>query len=142
MPKTYSNLSKKGLQDLASKMGRSLIKKSAVIGLSGQLGAGKTTFAKSFAKALGLKHITSPTFIVVNSHNLKNRKHFYHIDLYRLNSKNELQTLGLDELFKEQDRIILIEWVEKFPTIKKQCDYLIKISLSPLKNCRNVTIYD
>ena len=91
-----------------------------VITLSGDLGAGKTTFVQGFAKALGLERkILSPTFIIVREYELgiKNQesriKDFYHIDLYRLESESQIESIGLLDILKRDDSIVLIEWPEK-----------------------------
>ena len=89
---------------------------AVVLGLVGDLGAGKTTFAQGFARALGVKEkITSPTFLIVKSYKLEviSFKNFYHIDAYRLNSPQELLDLGLADLIKNPQNIILIEWADK-----------------------------
>ncbi len=88
--------------------------KSNVIALTGQLGAGKTTFAAGFAKGLGIKDkIISPTFVLIRQHKIPNsKKIFYHIDLYRLEGKINIKELGIDELMNS-DNLVLIEWAEK-----------------------------
>lgn len=92
----------------------SKIENGEVICLYGDLGSGKTTFAKGFAKGLGiLKRIISPTFIIVRQHSLKNGKTFYHIDLYRLESEKELQNIGLADIFSDKNAIVLVEWAER-----------------------------
>lgn len=83
-----------------------------VIALSGEVGAGKTTFAQSFIGAL-LKTpetITSPTFTLVQSYDTKYPWRIIHADLYRLKSAGELAELGLEEAFESQ--VALIEWPE------------------------------
>ena len=134
---TYRNLTLPQLQKLAQELGVLARTKNMVIGLSGNLGSGKTTFAKAFASALGIQTLKSPTFIVSQRYTLKN-KFLYHLDLYRLKTAKDLQAIGVDEILSEKN-IVLIEWVEKFPAIKKQCDILIKFQIKP-NNLRNVEI--
>lgn len=87
-----------------------------VIALSGQLGAGKTTFIQGFAKGLGITDkIISPTFILMRQHPFNSRI-LYHIDLYRIDSDDVLD-LGLNEILGNRDNIILIEWAEKIKNL-------------------------
>jgi tRNA threonylcarbamoyladenosine biosynthesis protein TsaE len=86
-----------------------------VIALSGELGSGKTTFVQGFAKGLGInERILSPTFILMRLYELESKK-FYHVDLYRLENKidKEMENLGLLDIFKDSENIVLIEWAEK-----------------------------
>jgi tRNA threonylcarbamoyladenosine biosynthesis protein TsaE len=107
------------------------------MGLVGNLGAGKTTFAKSFAHALGVKKVKSPTFIILADYKLRN-KHLYHADFYRLTHLDQLQIIGLADLLRFTNRIVLIEWVDKFPEIQKLCDIIFKFEIN--KNLRDVKI--
>jgi tRNA threonylcarbamoyladenosine biosynthesis protein TsaE len=84
--------------------------------LRGDLGAGKTTLVKGLAEgfhAASAEDVTSPTFTLVHEYRGP-RATLYHIDLYRVDTERELETLGLDDLIT-QDSILLIEWGEKFP---------------------------
>lgn len=104
----------KGLEDtekIAYKFADTL-KGNEVILLIGDLGAGKTTFTKSLAKALGVKeHITSPTFTLVNEYH-SGKFTLYHFDMYRLEDENEAIEIGLDEYFND-NAISIIEWPER-----------------------------
>lgn len=87
------------------------IKAPKIIVLSGDLGAGKTTFTKGFAEGLGVSEIiTSPTFTLLNEYSGKER--MYHFDMYRLSSKEEAYELGFEDYFKKNDGIVLVEWAE------------------------------
>jgi tRNA threonylcarbamoyladenosine biosynthesis protein TsaE len=132
------NLTLSQVQGLASTLGRNFKGQNVTIGLSGQLGAGKTTFAKSFARTLGIKKVKSPTFTLINEYPLKNSR-LYHIDLYRLQRLDQLQEIGISDLLLQPSRIVLIEWVDKFPKLKKLCDINIKLTLTE-NNTRNVQI--
>ena len=111
-----------------------LVKKdfgATVIGLSGELGAGKTTFMKAFAEALGVGGvIQSPTFVIMKIYKLKGaskklqeEKNFklapcafkllIHIDAYRLETGEDLKKLGWDQIVSDKNNIICIEWPEK-----------------------------
>jgi tRNA threonylcarbamoyladenosine biosynthesis protein TsaE len=96
---------------LAEQLGEAL-ESSAIFLLSGDLGAGKTVFAKGLAAGLGIApwEVTSPTFTLLNQY--EGRLRFYHIDLYRLET-GACQELGLEELFEEKRAVVLIEWAER-----------------------------
>lgn len=99
-----------------------------VIALVGDLGSGKTTFTKSIAKALGVaQEIISPTFIIHREYLIPNSKSFlHHLDLYRLDYEFELDEVGIKNLIKGQN-IIVIEWADKF---RKYIDSFEKINRS------------
>ena len=133
----YKDLNLKQVQSVAEILAGSLKGRQALIGLSGPLGSGKTTFTKAFAKKFGIKKVTSPTFVIRHDHRgLKGS--VYHFDFYRLQKAQQLIDLGLTELFGEKN-VIIIEWVEKFPQIKKLCDILITFKIKPA-NLRDLTI--
>jgi tRNA threonylcarbamoyladenosine biosynthesis protein TsaE len=75
----------------------------------GEMGAGKTTFIHCVCKALNLPFAGSPTFSLVNEYVLPNGHKMYHFDLYRLNSAEELRTIGFEE-YIESGYYIFIEW--------------------------------
>ena len=91
--------------------------------LRGDLGAGKTTLVKGIAagfEAAAEEDVTSPTFTLVHEHRGP-RANLYHIDLYRVDTARELETLGLDDL-RSEDSVLLIEWGEKFPRLVRGRD--------------------
>lgn len=92
-------------------------KQAIVIGLSGDLGAGKTSFAQGFAKALGINNpITSPTFVLMKNYMLPVTgyplRKFIHIDAYRLKGAEDMQALDWKEMINDPKNIIMIEWPE------------------------------
>ena len=96
--------------------------------LRGELGAGKTTLVKGIAQgfqAASEEDVTSPTFTLVHEYRGPAAT-LYHIDLYRVETQRELETLGLDDLMDENS-ILLIEWGEKFPRFERECDLKIAI---------------
>lgn len=95
---------------LGQRIGEQLTER-AVFLLSGELGSGKTVFAKGIAAGLGIDpaDVTSPSFTLVNQH--YGRLPFYHIDLYRLDSGLS-ENLGLEEIF-EENAVVVIEWAER-----------------------------
>ncbi len=95
--------------------------------LRGELGAGKTTLVKGIAAALcaaDAEEVTSPTFTLLHEYvGIREgcEVRLYHLDLYRLETQRELNTLGLEELLASES-IVLIEWGEKFPWVIERCD--------------------
>jgi len=88
-------------------------KHARVVALSGDLGAGKTTFAQGFLRFLGVEQpVISPTFLLIRSYPLETPmfSRAYHIDCYRLHHERELLSLGFKEMLKNPAHIILIEW--------------------------------
>jgi tRNA threonylcarbamoyladenosine biosynthesis protein TsaE len=111
--------------------GRTLVELLAppkLVLLRGDLGAGKTTLIKGIAagfEAAEEDDVTSPTFTLVHEYR-GSRAKLYHIDLYRIDTQRELDTLGLDDL-RSDGSILLIEWGEKFPRLVRERD--VEISL-------------
>ena len=97
--------------------------------LQGVLGAGKTTLVKGIAEGLhaaSQEDVTSPTFTLIHEYRGPEVT-LYHVDLYRIDTKRELETLGLDELFAEDGNLVVLEWGEKFPRLLAECDAEIGI---------------
>lgn len=91
--------------------------------LRGDLGAGKTTLVKGIAaafEAAAEEDVTSPTFTLVHEYRGP-RANLFHIDLYRIDTQRELETLALDDL-RDEKSILLIEWGEKFPRLLRDRD--------------------
>ena len=88
-----------------------LLRGGEVICLTGDLGAGKTTFTQSLLKFLGVKEIVaSPTFTIAKMYNVK-KGMIYHLDLYRIESQDELLELGLQEML-DNAYLVVVEWPE------------------------------
>lgn len=122
------------------------LNKQSIIALSGDLGAGKTTFVQGLAKGVGItKRIISPTFIIIRKYRIKKQvKEFYHIDLYRIHSEKDLEGLGLQEILHDPEAIVVIEWPEKLGSLlpKERWDICFehvgenerKITINKIKN--------
>jgi tRNA threonylcarbamoyladenosine biosynthesis protein TsaE len=113
--------------DETFEVGRSIgerLSGGAVILLSGDLGAGKTVFAKGLAAGLGIvpSEVTSPSFTLINEYEIDPAKRpgplsrLYHVDLYRLDSAS-CSGLGLDEMFADPRAVVAIEWAERLPEL-------------------------
>jgi tRNA threonylcarbamoyladenosine biosynthesis protein TsaE len=102
-----------------------LLKPPQLLLLLGELGTGKTTLVKGIAQALDAAEpdeVTSPTFTLLHEYQGTREGKpikLYHIDIYRLESERQLETLGLDELLTD-DALVLVEWGDKFKSIKKR----------------------
>jgi tRNA threonylcarbamoyladenosine biosynthesis protein TsaE len=114
--------------ELAYRIGER-INASAVFLLNGDLGAGKTVFAKGLAAGLDIDpaNVTSPTFTLVNYHD--GRLRLYHLDLYRLaGTLREIDSLGLDEMLAQQNAVVLIEWAERLSDYDIPGAYCVSIT--------------
>ena len=105
-----------------------LLSPPKIVLLRGDLGAGKTTLVKGIAEgfqAASEEDVTSPTFTLVHEYRGP-RANLYHIDLYRIDTPRQLETLGLDDLVAPNS-ILLIEWGEKFPRFVHERDVEIAL---------------
>jgi tRNA threonylcarbamoyladenosine biosynthesis protein TsaE len=107
-----------------------VLKPPVLILLSGDLGAGKTTLTKGIAAGLGAAReddVTSPTFTLVHKYDGATR--VYHVDLYRIDGRHDLETLGLEDIFSEQ-AVVIVEWPDRlkmrtgWPTLEIQLEHI------------------
>jgi tRNA threonylcarbamoyladenosine biosynthesis protein TsaE len=102
--------------------------RATVVGLYGELGAGKTTFTKAIAEVLGVKDtVASPTFVIMKFYEVpsysqitNHKSHIIrliHIDAYRLEKSSELANLGWQDIISDPENLVLIEWPEKVEDI-------------------------
>lgn len=130
MEKIYKTKNYKETQELGKKLAKEILnlpkkKTATVLGLSGNLGGGKTTFLQGFFKGLGIKEkVLSPTFVIMKrfqillvvkstlSRDFSDRC-FYHFDCYRLNKPEEILELSFEKIIKNPQNIVAIEWPEK-----------------------------
>lgn len=117
-----------------------LLKPPKLVLLRGDLGAGKTTLVKGIAEgfqAASADEVTSPTFTLVHEYRGP-QANLYHIDLYRVDTPRQLETLGLDDLIA-QNSVLLIEWGEKFPRFQRERD--VEIALERVaENSRRIRL--
>ena len=110
-------------RSLGETIGR-LLREGAIITLTGDLGAGKTTFVQGLGAGLGVKQaITSPTFILINRYRCADGRQLQHADCYRLaNAPLEMWDIGLGDLFWSDD-VVVVEWADRIPGLLPP-DYL------------------
>lgn len=96
-----------------------VLRSGDIVGLIGDLGAGKTELVKGIARGLEIPEtqVTSPTFTLVNEYP-GGRLHLVHMDLFRLEHESELEELGFDELCRGEG-VLVIEWFDRFPALIK-----------------------
>jgi len=113
----------KELEEFANKLAKELTPQkdiATVVALSGELGAGKTTFVQAIARSLNIQEIvSSPTFNIIKmfSINNSNFKQLIHIDAYRLENPKELELLNWQEMLQNSHNLIFIEWPERIKEI-------------------------
>lgn len=144
MKKEYLSTSSSQTQALGQQMAKEILKSplqkgAMVIGLKGDLGGGKTTFLKGFARGLGLKKkILSPTFIIMRRFTISNSrfKNFYHIDCYRIKKPKEILDLGFQEIITDPQNIVCVEWADRIQKIMPKRAILIKFKFVNKKDRR------
>jgi tRNA threonylcarbamoyladenosine biosynthesis protein TsaE len=109
------NIAKKALVEISRNSHRS---KAAILVLSGNLGAGKTTFVQEFAKLLNIKdRVLSPTFVFIHEHAIGLKNSYFekliHVDAYRIADAQTLKAIRLSEYFKDPKNLVVIEWGNK-----------------------------
>jgi tRNA threonylcarbamoyladenosine biosynthesis protein TsaE len=110
--------------------------------LYGDLGAGKTTFVQGLAEGLGIKdRILSPTFVLHRVHkaNFNGIKTLNHIDLYRLEGKQAIDSLGLGETVDDEEGLTVIEWADKLTDLKPKKGYELRFAHTG-ENQREITV--
>lgn len=117
--------------DLATEVLSSKREAACIIFLKGDLGSGKTTFTQGLAQGLNAHHkVKSPTFVLMReySFNWPDGKDgiLYHLDCYRLNNQAQMDALAIDEILKDQNNIVVIEWPEK--TFENKPGGIIEVS--------------
>ncbi len=114
--------------ELAYCIGEALTQPTVFL-LQGDLGAGKTVFAKGIGAGLEIDpaEVNSPTFTLVNYHD--GRMRLYHLDLYRIeNGAEEIYELGLDEMLTEPNAVVVIEWAERLGSFEIPGAFQVSIS--------------
>lgn len=156
---------------IANNLADSILRKgplraATLVSLTGDLGAGKTTFTQGFARRLNVKEkILSPTFVILKifkiakikniirrAHNGGRRrveaqdskiarfKNFYHIDCYRINNSEEILSLGWKEIINNPENIVVVEWANKIKEILPKQKIILKFAIIG-KNKRKIGIF-
>lgn len=128
MPATLPSRGPEETERLGWELGR-VAAPGWVFGLSGELGAGKTRFVQGFARGLGISgRIPSPTFALVHEHR-SGRCPLFHLDLYRLDTTEQIRAAGLEEYLAPRDGISVVEWFERWqgPTPARLCRVAIRL---------------
>ena len=142
---TYEFITQSGADTI--EVGRklaALLKPPQLLLLRGDLGTGKTTLVKGIAQALDAAEpdeVTSPTFTLIHEYDGTRQGKpvkLYHLDVYRLESERQLETLGLDDLLTA-DALVLVEWGDKFKSIRKRATGEIVIA-SEGGDARKITV--
>ena len=138
-PREFVTRSPEETIDLGRRLAPELAPPQLVL-LQGELGAGKTTLVKGIVEKYSVtkrEQVTSPTFTLIHEYRSP-RVDIYHIDLYRVDTPRELETLAIDDLFGPRS-LILIEWGEKFERFQRESDVKILMERTG-ENERTITI--
>jgi tRNA threonylcarbamoyladenosine biosynthesis protein TsaE len=118
MPHDHTSSSPEETERAGAALGR-CVEAGDVIGLIGDLGAGKTLLVQGIARGLGVPpdiRVTSPTFTIVNEYH-GGRLILYHADLYRIERFRELEEIGLDEICRRGEGVVCVEWSDRFDVL-------------------------
>ena len=125
---------------LGETLGRA-VQRGQVIALTGDLGAGKTQFVRGFARGLGIAgRVHSPTFTLVNEYG-GGRLKLFHLDLYRLETTEQLASAGIEE-FLQPDGVAIIEWAERIYDLRFTIYDLKTVRIEILNETGRKIIYD
>ena len=131
-----------GLNELPEVVGQlsPIIKRNPHLAISGDMGAGKTTFIASLCETLGLDgSIDSPTFGLVNTYK-RGEIELHHFDWYRLRTADELQSIGWEE-YVSSGAFIAVEWPERVPEALDESFLLLKLTLTDSENRRKIQVF-
>jgi tRNA threonylcarbamoyladenosine biosynthesis protein TsaE len=116
----------------------SLLREGDAVALTGDLGAGKTTFVRGAARALGFDGaVASPTFTLVREY--RGRVRIYHVDVYRLDRVQDVLDLGLDEMVAEGG-VLLVEWGDAVEGLLPDDHLLAEITLMGAEDARRIVV--
>ena len=108
-----------GTKALGATIAEMLMPVPRLVILRGEVGAGKTTLVKGIAEALGAANedeVTSPTFTLVHEY-AGPKVHLFHLDLYRLETEEQVAVLGLEEMASQENALVMVEWGERFESV-------------------------
>ena len=111
MERTLTLKTEQDMEGLGERIARAL-PQGGFVALYGDLGAGKTVLCRGAGKALGLDHLSSPTFTIVQEY--PTLPPLFHFDAYRLEDEDELYAMGFED-YLDRDGLILMEWADRVP---------------------------
>ena len=124
-PRVFDAIDEAALTGLAQRLAP-VVRDGGVLHLAGELGAGKTTFARALLHALGVgERIKSPTYSLIESYRVDDLD-IHHLDLYRIADAGELEWLGLPDLWRSR-ALLLIEWPERAGATLPPPDLLLRL---------------
>jgi tRNA threonylcarbamoyladenosine biosynthesis protein TsaE len=137
---TFISHSPAETEALGEKFGRGA-PSGRVIALNGELGAGKTQFVKGLARGLGISgRVHSPTFTLVNEYG-GGRLKLFHLDLYRLESREQILSAGIEEFLKP-DGVSVIEWAGRIDDLRLAIHDLKTVTIEMVSETERKIIYD
>ncbi len=116
MENTFVSTSFEETREIANNLAKKL-ETGTTICLYGELAAGKTTFTQGLGHALGIQRLVSPTFLIMRQYPVTNHpviKTLFHLDLYRLDSIDDIKAFDIEEIWSSPENLLVIEWPEKF----------------------------
>jgi tRNA threonylcarbamoyladenosine biosynthesis protein TsaE len=119
MEELFVSTSVKETQGIAARLVMEM-EEGTTLCLYGDLASGKTTFTQGLALPLGINRLTSPTFIVMREYPVSSHpviKRLYHLDLYRIDSPEEIRAFDLEEITSDKSNLVVIEWSERISSI-------------------------
>ena len=137
--KIYITNNEEETENIATEIAKT-IPFGSCIALRGNLGAGKTVFARGFARGLNIDDIvSSPTFTLVKEYQTDNNQWLYHLDLYRISDSDAALAFGIDEYLSDPNGITLIEWPERIDDLFTSETIFIDIERTG-ENRRKITL--
>ncbi len=128
MEKIYLSASPEDTSQIATDLAKTL-SPGATICLLGDLASGKTTFTQSLGKYLGINRVISPTYMIMKEYKVTGHdfiENFFHLDLYRLTSKDDIKSFDLEEIWSKKENLVVIEWPEKILDLLPDNHYLVQ----------------
>ena len=132
----YTSYSESETEEIAAKLG-SVLEPGAIVALFGEIGAGKTVFARGLARGVGYDgRVTSPTYSIVNEYR-DGKIPVFHFDMYRIDSSDELYEIGWED-YIVSGGICVVEWSEKITDVLPEDVIMVKIEKE--NGARNITV--
>jgi len=147
MRRTQFSKSVRETRRIAEEFALGLLRKetrATVVGLIGELGAGKTLFVQRAARALGVRRrMPSPTFLIARAYPLSRRSSFkklYHLDAYRIKNRQDLDSIDFFRILESSRTVVLIEWADRIRKYLPKDAYIIRIEHGKNYHERNIKL--